>query len=154
MCPSCLKTLAYEPFVSNYFSKVSIRVDRDSVLHRVFDPSLPSSSKKRRNKYRISTCVKGGNSKDGRRGATSYNFTITGSIKHTFLDAVVISAARSSTVYNMQDSDSLPTEKSTNHTAKNEKSLRNKVQYRDRKLNTQDEKINEMTMDFMTHEEK
>ena len=92
------------------FSKVSIRVDRDAVLHRVFGPSLPSSSKKRRKKHRISRCVKGGNSKDGRQGATSSNFPIPGSIEQTFLDDVGISAYRSFTVKNMQDAAALPTD--------------------------------------------
>ena len=54
----------------------------------------------------------------------------------------------------MQDAAALPTDESTNHMAKHEKSLRNKVQYRYRKLNTQDEKINELTMEVMNHEEK
>ena len=99
-----------------------------------------------RKKHRISGCVKGGNSKDGKRGATSSNFIVPGSIKQTLLDAVGISAARFSTVHNMQDTAAVPTDESTIHTAKHEKSLRNKVQYRDRKLNTQDEKINELTM--------
>ena len=54
----------------------------------------------------------------------------------------------------MQDAAALPTDESTNHTAKHEKSLRNKVQYRDRKLNTQDEKIDELTIEAMTHEDK
>ena len=82
------------------------------------------------------------------------NFPIPGSIEQTFLDGVGISAYRSSTVHNMQDAAALPTDESTNHTAKHENSLRNKVQYRDRKLDTQDEKINELTMEVMTHEDK
>ena len=134
------------------FSKVSIRVYGDAVLHRVFGPSLPSSSKKSRKNNRISRCVKGGNSKDGRQGETSSDFTIPGSIKQTFLDAVGISEDISSMVHNMQDDSALPTDKSTNHTTKHEKSLQNKVQYQDRKLNTQDEKIDELTMEVMTHE--
>ena len=100
-------------------SKVSIRVDGDAVLHRVFGQSLPSSSKKRRKKHRISRCVNGVNSKDGRQGATSSNFPIPGSIEHTLLDAVGISASRSSTVHNMQDAAALPTDESTSHTAGN-----------------------------------
>ena len=72
------------------FSKVSIRVDGDAVMHRVFGPSLPSSSKKRRKKHRISRCVKGINYKDGRLGATSLNFKIPGSIEQNLLDAVSI----------------------------------------------------------------
>ena len=82
------------------------------------------------------------------------NFPIPSSIKHTFMDAVVISAARYSMVHNMQDAAALPTDKSTNHTENHEKSLRNKVQYRDRKLNTQDKKVDELIMEVMTHEEK
>ena len=100
-------------------SKVSIRVDGDAVLHRVFGQSLPSSSKKRRKKHRISRCVNGVNSKDGRQGATSSNFPIPGSIEHTLLDAVGISASRSSTVHNMQDAAALPTDESTSPTAGN-----------------------------------
>ena len=136
------------------FSKVNIRVDGDAVLHRVFGLSLPSSSKKRRKKHRISRCVKGGNSKDGRQGATSSNYPIPGSTEQTFLDSVGSSVARSSTVNNMQDTADLPTKESTNHTANHKKSLRNKVQYRHRKLNTQYEKIDELTMEVITHEEK
>ena len=78
-------------------------MDGDTVLHRVFGPSLTSSSKKRIKKYRINKCIKGGNSKDGRQGATSSNFSIPGSIEHTLLDDVSISTARSTTVQNMQD---------------------------------------------------
>ena len=129
-------------------------MDGDEVLHRVFGPILPSYSKKRRKKHRISRCVKGSNSKDENWGATSSNFKIPGSIEHNLLDAVDISADRSSTVYNMQDAADLHSAKSTNHTENHEKSLRNKVQYWDRKLNTQDEKIDELTMEVMTHEEK
>ena len=70
------------------------------------------------------------------------------------MDAVGISADRSSTVQNMQDAAALPTDESTKHTANHEKSLWNKVQYWDRKLNTQDEKIDKLTMEAMTHEEK
>ena len=76
------------------------------------------------------------------------------STKHNFLDAVDISAARSSTVHNMQDAAALPTNESTDHTANHEKSLRNKVKYRYRKLNTQDKNIYELTMEVMTHDEK
>ena len=65
-----------------------------------------------------------------------------------------ISEARSSTIHNVKDAAAHPTNESTNHMAKHEKLLRNKVQYRDRKLNTQDEKIDELTMEVMTHEEK
>ena len=54
----------------------------------------------------------------------------------------------------MQDAAALPTDESTNHTAKHEKSLRKKVQYQDRKWNTQDENIYELTMEVITHEEK
>ena len=120
---------------------------------KFFCPSLTSSSKKRRKEHRISRCIKGGNSKDGRRGATSSHFHIPGSIKQTFLGAVRISAARSSKVHNMQGSASLPTNESTNHAAKYEKSLWNQVQYRYRKLNTQDENIDKLIMEVMTHEE-
>ena len=70
------------------------------------------------------------------------------------MEAVGISSTRSSTVCNIQDAAALPTDKSTNHTAKNEKSLWNKVQYWDRKLNTQDKKIDKLTTEIMTHEEK
>ena len=38
--------------------------------------------------------------------------------------------------------------------AKNENSLRNRVQSQDRKFNTQDENIDELTMELMTHKEK
>ena len=136
------------------FSKVSIRVDGDAVLHRVFGTKLPSSSKKRRKKYRIGRCVKGGNSKDGRQGATSLNLPIPGSTEQNFLDAVGISAARSSTVHNIQDAADLPIDEYTNNTANHEKLLRKKVQYRDWELNTQDENIDELTMEFMTNKEK
>ena len=132
--------------------KVSIRVDGDAFLHRFFGPRLPSSSKKRRKKKIIRRCVKGSNSKDGRRGVTSSNFPIPGSTEQNFLDDVGISAARSSTVRNMKDAAALPTEKSTNHTAKHDKSLWNKVHYRDHRLNTQDKKIDELTMEVMIHE--
>ena len=135
-------------------SKVSIRVDGNAVLHQVFGPSLPSSSKKSRNKHRISRCVKGSNSKDVRQGETSSNFPIPGSIEQTFIDAVGISSARSYTVRNMQDDAALPTNESKNHTEEHEESLWNKVQYLDRKLNTQDEKIDELTTDVMNQEEK
>ena len=91
-------------------SKFSIRVDGNAVLHRVFGPILTSSSKKRRKKHRISRCVKGGNSKDGRQGATSSNFPIPGSIEQTFLDAVGISEDISSMVHNMQDAATPPTD--------------------------------------------
>ena len=47
----------------------------------------------------------------------------------------------------MQDAAALPTNESTNYKAKNEKLLQNKVHYRDRK-------INELTMEVMTHKEK
>ena len=62
------------------------------------------------------------------------------------MGAVGISEDRSSMVRNMQDAAALPTDKYTNHTANNEKSMRNKVQYQNRKLNTQDRNINELTM--------
>ena len=121
-------------------------MDRDAVLHRVFGPRLPSYSNKRRKKHRISRCIKVNNSKDGRQGETSSKFPIPSFIKQTFLDAVGISEARSSTIHNVKDDAAHPTNESTNHMAKHEKLLRNKVQYRDRKLNTQDEKIDELTM--------
>ena len=60
-----------------------------------------------------------------------------------------ISATIFSTVHNIQDASVLPTDKPTNHMEKHEKSLRNKVQYRDMKLNTQDEKIDELTMEHI-----
>ena len=84
-----------------------------------------------RKKHRINICVKGGNSKDRRRGEISSNFPIPGSIEQTLLDDMRISAARSSMVHNMQDAAALPTDKSNNQTANHEKSLRNKVQYQD-----------------------
>ena len=91
-------------------------------------------SRKRRNKHRISRFLKGCNSKEGRRGETYLNFSIPRSIEQTFLDVTGISAARSS----------------ENH----EKSMRNKVQYWDWKLNTQDKKIDNLTIEVMTREEK
>ena len=124
-----LKDFFLPTFFSNEFSKNSIRVDGDAVMHQFFGPSLPSSSKKRWKKHRISRCVKGGNSKDGRRGATFSNFPIPGSIGQIFLNAVGISADRSYMVHNMQDTAALPTGESTNHTTKHDKSLQNKVQY-------------------------
>ena len=64
-----------------------------------------------------------------------------------------ISAARSSTVHNIQDAADLPIDEYTNNTANHEKLLRKKVQYRDRKWNTQDENIYELTMVVMNQEE-
>ena len=48
----------------------------------------------------------------------------------------------------MQDSPTLPTNESTNNMANHEKSPR------DRKLNTQDKKIDKLTLEVMNHEEE
>ena len=57
-------------------------------------------------------------------------------------------------VHNMQYVAGLPTDEYTDQTENHEKSLRNKVQYRDWKLNTLDKKIDELTMEVMTHKDK